>query len=196
MKNDKDLQSENLVFINSDLNEKSTYGGELFSLKESFKIRLLTEPKLQKRIFITVVSLLIILILGIFEPSAAHARAYKIMGIDYDLIDWCELCASVEPIEFENCDIVHPTFVAKVAKLKEQKGTGRAKLDCTKTKKKFTALVTDKKACRKAFISGFQKLVTDGDIQQFTAKEFRDKYLSAGVIDIHGIDKARKLFGG
>ena len=159
---------------------------------DKFRYRNKLKKKEQITIGLTTLGLSLVCVLLLLNPPKVHA--YEIMGVDYDRIDWCKLCSSIAPIRFENCDVVHPTFVALVSKIRANK-LELSNLKCEETRKQFNILVTNKKKCKFKFKQAFKNLVTAGDSLEFSAENFRDKYLTEGVVDVDGVVKSRKIIG-
>ena len=124
-------------------------------------------------------------------------------GVDFSLIDWCELCASVEPVAYGGCDVVHPANAIVLSKPSgfaalEEKFNAKPTVDCKATKRNYELWKTNKSHCKSAFKKQFNLLIT-GEVLRttsplWTPEQFRDKYLSAGIIDVEGINKMREIY--
>lgn len=138
-----------------------------------------------------------LLLSALFLPKPAHAR--EDYGVDFDLINWSEKCPLIKPVSLDSCEVVHPTSSLILKRTSGFEGLSGAKpksLDCDTLKRKYEQLLeAPPRKCKYNFKSAYKSLVLFGDAPLFTAEQFRDKYLTEGIVDPNGIEKTRKLLG-
>ena len=128
-----------------------------------------------------------------------NAYAEKSGGVDFEKINWAQLCPSVEsvPMQFKynSCPVVHPAndrfFTTRMG------GPEREKRDCKGEANAYSELTRENKYggwnhCRNEFQYFYESMNTDlENYSDDDVEMFRDKYLSEGVFDAAYVKKSR-----
>lgn len=118
------------------------------------------------------------------------AKAGEVYGVEFNYIDWDKLCSNVKPVSVGKCDVVHPTsglarnFKSGFESLSENS----QKPNCDNQKKIYNKRIASKpRRCAAMFQTAYSALVTSKNNGVFSAAEFRDKYLSEGVVNANAL---------
>jgi len=121
--------------------------------------------------------------------------ASEVFGVSFKKIKWAELCPNIQPVKVGDCEVVHPTSgIARNFKSGFEDLRVKTKpLNCENQKKIFEKRVgINPKICAAMFKATFSDLVLSGNKGVFSAEEFRDTYLSEGIVDLNALPKTKE----
>ncbi len=148
-------------------------------------------PSIKNQFYIglfTILAVALILASTLLLPPPANAE--EVYGVEFGNIHWDKLCPNVKPVSVGECDVVHPTsglarnFKSGFESLSENS----QKPNCDNQKKIYDKRIASKpRRCAAMFQTAYSALVTSKNNGVFSAAEFRDKYLSEGVVNANAL---------